>query len=177
MPYQGRNGETEAKWIGKGSKMTPLMQRFVDEFMIDFNGVEAVLRAGYKVSRSNANRTAVELRKHPLVKAEIEARMAKKRAKSELTAEYLVDKIMKIIDDTEEGNPQAALRGIELAGKYLGIWRDRQEISGPDGKAIEIEETTKQDVRDFTSRIARLANRSSEGGVSEFPKPGSSRQA
>lgn len=177
MPYQGRNGETSVPIIGRGSKLTPLMERFIDEFMIDFKPAEAVLRAGYKVSKSNANRTAVELRKHPLVKAEIERRMEKKRQNSELTAQYLIDKLTAIIEDTETANPQAALRGIELAGKYLGIWRDKQEISGPDGKAIEIEEKTKEDVRDFRSRIAGLAARNGKGNVSKFPDSGSSSES
>jgi len=143
---------------GRGSKLTNKMISFIDEYMIDMNGFRAVERSTYKTV--NPKQMADMLLNHPLVRAEIERRMAQKREKSELTAQYVLLKLQSIVDATEEDNPQAALRGLELLGKHLGLYRDRQEISGPDGEAIQVQEQkTKADVEEFRSKIASIAGR------------------
>ena len=160
---------------GKGSTLSHRMIRFVDEFMVDMNGSAAVARAGFKTQ--NPNRRATELLKHPLIKQEIDRRMEKKQQNSEVRAEYLINKLIKIIEATEDDNPQAALRAIELAGKSIALWKERQELSGPDGQAIEIEQRTQKDVEDFKGRIAGIAAREGKGGVSQFPNPRSDSEA
>lgn len=156
---------------GKGSEIAPKMKIFVDEYLVDLNASKAVVRAGYKTK--NPNRYATELLQHPLVKQRIELRLAERRDKMELSAEYVINKLIAIVDETETDNPQAALRGLELLGKHLGLYRDRQEISGPDGKAIEMEQRVKEDVDDFTSKLSRLATAAGAGTVVGFPKSGS----
>lgn len=173
MAYMTDDSKVPAK--GKGAKLSPKMLSFVNEYFVDLNGSEAVLRAGYKTK--NPNRIAAELLLHPLVKAEIEQRMKKQEKKAEIRAEYLINKLVRIIEATEEDNPQAALRAIELAGKSIALWKERQEISGPDGGAIEMEQRVKEDVADFKGRIASIATRQGKGGVSSFPKPGSTSEA
>lgn len=161
---------------GKGAKLSHKMIRFIDEYFAPSDGSQplvgssAVLRAGYKTS--NPNRLATELLSHPLVKAEIDLRMKELKTEGEVTKEYIIQKLITIVEDTEKGNPNAALRGLELLGKHLGLYKERQEISGPDGEAIRMEQKVKEDVADFTSRLSRLANTAGAGGVSVFPKPG-----
>ena len=113
---------------------------------------------------------------NPLVVQEINRRNALREVKSEVQAEYLIQKLMQIIARTEEDNPQAALRAIELAGKSIALWKERQEISGPDGEAIKHEQHVKESVADFTSRIKSLSSRatgtdgaSGKGTVVKFP--------
>jgi hypothetical protein len=97
----------------------------------------------------------------------------------EFSADFLLNKLMRIINDPDiKTNDQ--LRAIELAGKSIALWKERQEISGPDGKAIETQQRLEENVRDFTTNLKRLANKSSlpsgdserggEGKVVEFPK-------
>ncbi len=160
MAFQAMDKNYVPPLKGRGSKLTPKMEMFVSEYMIDFVGERAILAAGYKTK--NPARMAADILKHPLVSAEIEKRKEKRLVKNELTAEYLVQKLVSIIEATEEGNPQAALRGIELAGKTLGIFRDRQEISGPNGDAIKYEQETKKNADDFVSTIDRLARRADD---------------
>lgn len=155
---------------GKGSKLTPKMKNFIDEFFVDFIPAKAVVRAGYKAK--NPNKLGAELILHPLVSAEIQKRQEERREKTEVRAEYLLNQLISIIDSASE-KTQDKLRAIELAGKSIALWKDRQEVSGPDGKAIEMEQRTKEDVADFTSTISRLAKRSGEGEITEFPKRGS----
>lgn len=166
MAYMTKESQIPIK--GKGSRISPKMVMFVNAYMVHFSGPKAVLEAGYKTK--NPRLIATELLNHPHVMKEIKERMTERREKSELSAEYVIQKLIAICDATEEDNPQAALRALELLGKNLGLYRDRQEISGPDGRAIEMEQRVKEDVDDFTSRISRLAEQSAEGRVLEFPK-------
>lgn len=167
MAYM-RKGQTPPE-KGKGSTLSPKMRSFIDEYMVSQNASEAVLKAGYKTR--NQNKMGAELLRHPLVSEEIERRMAEKQEKTELRADYLVNKLINIIENGEEKTSDV-LRAIELAGKTLALWRERQEVSGPDGRAIELEEKKiEEDAADFTSRLSRLAKRAGAGGVSQFPKP------
>lgn len=148
---------------GRGSKLTHKMISFIDEYMVDMRAVEAVKRSAYNTK--NPKQLSCELLAHPLVIAEIDRRMEKKRDRNELTEKYVLHELMEIVENTKQGNPTAALRGLELLGKNLGLFRERQEISGPDGEAIQMEQKTAQNAEDFTSRISRLAVVRGTGGT------------
>lgn len=152
MPYLKKGAEVPMK--GKGSKLTTRMYVFIDEYMVSMNATKAYVAAGYK--NNNPNRGATELLNHPLVKEEIDKRLNEKRERNELSADYVINKLIDIVDSTDRSNPQAALRGLELLGKHLGLYRDRQEISGPDGEAIAMEQRITEDARDFTNKLKRL---------------------
>ena len=160
---------------GKGSKLSAKMELFVQEYLVDLNASAAVERAGYKTR--NKNKMGAELLRHPLVSAKIKEAKDERAERMELTSDYVLNKLVDIVEKTESGNPQAALRGLELLGKHLGLYRDRQEISGPDGESIKMEQKINEDVRDFTSSLSRLVKRNGTGGVTEFPKPGSESKA
>lgn len=153
---------------GKGSKLSAKMELFISEYLVDLNASEAVLRAGYKTR--NANRLGTELLRHPLIKPRIDAALEKRMEQNEVKADYLINKLISIIENTETSNPQACLRAIELAGKSIALWKERQEISGPDGGAIEMEQRVREDVADFTSKLSSLVERGREGEVLKFPK-------
>jgi phage terminase small subunit len=153
---------------GKGAKLSAKMELFVSEYMVDLNATEAVRRAGYK--SKNPNRLGTELLRHPLIKERIDSHLQKRIEVNEIKADYLINKLVNIIEDTEKGNPSACLRAIELAGKSIALWKERQEITGADGGAIEMEQKIREDVDDFTRRLSRLAERSGEGDVLKFPK-------
>ena len=167
MPFLAEDATPPTK--GKGSKLSVKMRLFVDEFMVDQVGSKAVIRAGYKTD--NPNRIASSLLRHPLVKAEIDKRLAERREKNEVTVDYVIQKLQTIVEDTEKGNPQAALRGLELLGKQLGMFKERTEISGPDGEAIKYEKV-REDADDFTRAIAGLAKRARPNNVVELPNSG-----
>ena len=167
MPYLQPGQEPPTR--GKGSKLGPKMEIFVREYLVDLNASAACLRAGYKTN--NPTRMGTQLLRHPLVKQAIEKQMDNRKERMELTADYVLNKLVSIVEENENGNPNAALRGLELLGKHLGLYRDRQEISGPDGGAIEMEQKIKENVADFTSSLSRLIKRNGTSGVAEFPKP------
>ena len=156
---------------GKGSKLTDKMSLFVNEYLVDLNAGQACIRAGYK-SR-NPYKQGFKLLQHPLVKQAVDERKEDRRDKLELTAEYVLTKLVALTERNEQINPAVAVRTLELLGRHLGLYRDRQEISGPDGEAIHIkEEQVKQNVEQFKSKLAGLAKRNGTGNVVELPNTG-----
>jgi len=137
------------------------MLSFVDAFFgeANLNATKAYMLSAYQSKGNNAALRASELMAHPLIRAEVERRQTARAEKSELTGEYLIQKLLLMIEREEISNPQAALRAIELAGKSIALWKERQEISGPDGQAIKHEQHVKESVADFTNRIQSLASR------------------
>lgn len=147
--------------------LSPKMIEFVDLYMLHGSATKAVQEGTYKTN--NPHRQGVRLLSHPLIREEITKRTAARSKKFEVTADYLVDKLQAIVQRTEEDNPQAALRAIELLGKTIAIWKDRQEITGADGEAIKLEQKIKENAADFTRRISGLAQRAGSANVVEFP--------
>lgn len=176
MPYLSiKDGYTEPTGKGpRGRRLTPKQLSFVNEYFgkAEYSPIKAIELSDYNCkTKASIERTASELMNHPLVVKEIQRRQEARTQKSEVRAEWLINKLMNIVNNTEEDNPQAAIRAIELLGKSIAIWKDKQEISGPDGQAIQMEQKVKEDVADFTSRIASLSKRGRPDNVVEFPKP------
>ena len=173
MAYLRKSDGVPSK--GKGSRLSPKMKLFVEEYVTN-GGVasKAVEAAGYKTS--NAPQLGAELRNHPLIAAEIEKHEAQMQDKREIERDYLLNKLVEVIDSTHEKTADK-LRAIELAGKAIALWRDRQEISGPDGESIKMEQRTEQNVAEFKSKLDRLAKRAGTGGVTKFPKSGGDSEA
>lgn len=176
MAYLSNKDEPKELRDSRGRKLTPKMRSFINAYLgpAGFNALKAIELSDYNcTTRYSRHQTAAELMNHPLVVAEIEKRMMKKQEKSEVTADYLLNKLIAIIDDAEATEKTAdRLRAIELAGKAIALWKERQEVSGPDGEAIRIEQERKENVADFTSRIASLANRRGENNVVELSERG-----
>lgn len=165
-----KDGKTESEGT-KGRKLTPKMLSFIDAYFgaANFNATEAYKQSAYKDS-ANPAINAAELMNHPLVAADVQRRLDLRSKKSEIKSEYLLNKLIQIIDDAEGYEKTAdRLRAIELAGKAIALWKERQEISGPDGAAIQHEQHVKESVADFTSRLASLAKRAGASNVVEFP--------
>lgn len=161
---QGKNGQ--------GRKLTPKMRSFINAYCgpANYNALEAIRLSDYECKTAySIHMTSAELMLHPLVLAEIEKRMIKKQEKSEIKAEYLLQKLIEIIDDGEVEKTADRLRAIELAGKAIALWKERQEVTGADGEAIRIEQERKETVAEFTSRISRLANRDTADGTTVVP--------
>lgn len=151
---------------GKGARLSLKMKAFIEEYLICKNATEAVIKAGYK-SKTPAQ-LAAELKNHPLVIEELKRRQEMIQDEREIERDYLLNKLVQIIDNADETTANK-IRAIELAGKSIALWRERQEISGPDGEAIKTEQKTEQNVADFKSKLSRLTKRTGTGNVVEFP--------
>lgn len=168
---------SEPPKTGRGSRLTALQLRFVEEYCdIDpkdpskaMNGSKAVLRAGYKTPERNANRIATDLLRHPLVSAEIKRRLEAREERLELTRDYIINKLVEKVE--REGAKDAdQIRALELLGKTMALFKDRQEISGPDGEAIEYAQKTAEKADEFTRKLQQLAKRSNTDNVVPLQK-------
>jgi len=138
--------------------LTVRQRRFVEEYVIDYNGADSVRRAGYNTKYPA--RLAIEMLKHPGIKAAIDQLTVDRAKESTLKPDYVMNKIRKTIEKAEtENNHNAVLRGCELLARALGMFIERKEISGPDGKAIEIEQRNKQEAAELIDTLKAIANK------------------
>lgn len=140
------------------SGLTYKQQRFVEEYLVDFNGARAAREAGY--SKKTAFRIAEQNLKKPLIAAEIAKRKQKLTEKTELSVEWVLDNLKEIVDrgmkeavitDPTTGNdlmipveingekklvkafsydPKSSTKALELIGKYLKMFTEKIEHSG-----------------------------------------------
>lgn len=147
-------------------------QLFVEAyFASDYNATEACRKAGY--NGNNLNRVATELLAKPNVAAAVGKLAEKKLSEVALTEQYIIKKLVSTLEKAErQENFTAVLRSLELAMKNLGMLRDRTEITGKDGEAIQYEEI-QNEADAFQRRIASLAKRGRTGGDNVVPITGS----
>lgn len=142
-------------------KLTDKQLKFVEEFFVDFNGSASALRAGYETKYPN--RIANQLLSHPGIKFVLNHRTAERAKESPIKPDYVIMKVTRTIERAEsEGNHAAVLKGCELLARHLGMFIERQEISGPNGSPIRYEQI-KEAADAFTSAISSLIERGGEG--------------
>ncbi len=106
-------------------KLKPKRQRFVDEYMIDFNITKAAIRAGY--SDYTAPQLGQVLFTNIHVKAEIERRKEEYKKKYEIKREYIVEKLFKLIQDSESDSDRATLvKSLDMLNKMSGQYVSTQ---------------------------------------------------
>jgi phage terminase small subunit len=139
-------------------------RRFCEEYIIDFEGKAAAIRAGY--APKWADRQAHELLNLPGVAYYVDSLTRSKENKIvSVNPDYVIQRVMDIIgkDGAKDGDK---LRGLELLARHLGMFVDRTEISGPDGGAIETRHVEEQ-AQNFTNLLRQLADRAKK----EEPSP------
>ena len=136
-------------------KLTPKQMRFVDEWLIDFNGKQAAIRAGY--SAKTAEATAARLLRNVKVQAEISRRQKDLQRRTEVTQDRVVKELAcvafadaSVVCVTDFDNltedQRAAIQGIkptnfgweiklcdkikalELLGRHIGMFNDKLDI-------------------------------------------------
>ncbi|MDR3779345.1 MAG: terminase small subunit [Candidatus Copromonas sp.] len=157
-------------------------KRFVDEYLIDLNGTQAAIRAGY--SPKTAQEQASRLLSNVMVRAEIEKKMAERSKRIGINQDRILMELAKIalvnagdvidfenakiLEDAREDDLAAVasvkiktipgkggkngverevklydkLRALELAGKHLGMFKEKVEVSG----GVEDEKTKLDDL-------------------------------
>lgn len=112
-------------------KLTHKQQAFVEEYLIDLNGTQAAIRAGY--SKKTAGRTAAENLQKPVIQEEIQRLTAERSRRTKIDSDYVLMRLAEIdqmdakdiLDDNDNMLP---------ISEWPKIWR--QMISGLDVKEI-----------------------------------------
>jgi len=133
---------------------------FVEEYLKDLNARQAAMRAGY--SEGNAHVTGSRLMKNPAVAAKIKERMDARGKRTEIDQDYVLCVIKETIERCRQTEPvvdrkgqpiltkksdgtlanaytfdsNGVLKGTEQLGRHLGIFKDRHELTGPNGQPL-----------------------------------------
>lgn len=110
------------EWGSPEENLTTQQLTFVEEYLFDLNAKRAARRAGY------APATAARLLRKPHIRAAIKRRMDERKERLKLSEEYVINRLIKEAEyEGEAGNATARVRALELLGKHLGMFWDRQE--------------------------------------------------
>ena len=101
--------------------MTPKQSAFVDEYVIDFNGTQAAIRAGY--SPRSAAAIANENLTKPEIAAAVRERTALMNRTTELTAEYVRAELLATYQEAkrDEWSNSDRIRLLALMVKATGL--------------------------------------------------------
>lgn len=116
------------------SKLTPQMNKFCEEYVVDFNGTKAATRAKY--SEKTARSKASQLLTNVNIQNRIAELLKKQSSKTEVTVERIKKQLAKIGFGGKKTHTE--VRALELLGKHKGMFLDKIEHSTPDGKPLEV---------------------------------------
>lgn len=146
--------------------LTALRQRFVEEYLVDLNGTEAAIRAGY--SRKSAKAQASQLLAIPEVQAAVSSAQASRSAKTGVDAAWVLNRLKEeadadIADLYDEGGALKPVKDWPL------IWR-KGLIVGMDVEEIREEGVVVGVIRKprFSERIKRVELIGKHVGVGAF---------
>lgn len=121
--------------------LSPRQERFVAEYLVDLNGTQAAIRAGY--SPAGAEAQANRLLRIAGVRSAVNAGKRKLAAKLELTAEKVLADIERISNKAEKSRQfNAAIRGKQLLGQHLKLFTEKHEHGGIGGGPVVFQITS-----------------------------------
>ncbi|MFP3322080.1 terminase small subunit [Planococcus sp. SIMBA_160] len=130
-------------------KFTAKQQMFIDEYLVDLNGTQAAIRAGY--SEKTARTTAAKLLAKGNIRARIEELKKTRADRLELDAYWVLKRLMDISDRAMQQEPvmefdyveqrlvptgeyqfdsSGANKATELIGKHLGMFKETVKHEG-----------------------------------------------
>jgi phage terminase small subunit len=138
--------------------LSPRQRAFAREYIKDYNGAAAAVRAGY--SPNFVDRQAYNLLHNKGIALLVdELQMSKEDKIFSVNPEYVIKEVLAVVtkETVRDGDK---LRALELLARHLGMFVDRTEISGPDGGAIELENRKiEEEASDFTSLMKAMKER------------------
>lgn len=124
-------------------------ERFCQEYVIDYNGTKAAIRAGYK--EANARSQASALLTNPNILSRVRELQHEQVERLAVTQDFVVVQLIDTYNCCREPTPvreydretgewvetgmyqfdsKGALRALELLGKHLGMYNDKLQLSG-----------------------------------------------
>jgi len=119
------------------SKLTPKQERFIEEYLISLNATDAAIKAGY--SEKTATKIGSENLTKPDIIEAIRIKQTKTSQKLEITRESILDTLKRMQATTEDTNPNASLKAIDLMVKMLGYNEPIKTDVTTNGKDIQQE--------------------------------------
>lgn len=128
------------------TKLSPKQKTFCQEYLVDLNGTQAAIRAGYSPKTANVQSSCLLIK--PNVKAYVEQLQGERADRTGVTVDWVVDKLRELVEIcmsakpvlirvggelTESGeykiDSYGAKGGLELLGKHLGMFVEKSEVN------------------------------------------------
>lgn len=109
-----------------GDTLTDKQRRFVEEYLIDYNGTRAAKTAGY--AESSAHVTASQLLTNPKISGAVAQGLAAQINRTQLTADTVLAGLWREMKFAEFSRDR--LRALELIGKHFAMFTDKVAIDG-----------------------------------------------
>ncbi len=139
MPLRSGSGHNGG--MATQRKLTARQQRFVEEFLLDGNATAAYIRAGYAARGNAAESAACRLLRNVQVSAAIAAAQAARSARTQITQDWVLERLHAEALFTGEGASHSArVAALKLAGQHLGMFAERHQHTGAEGGPIVIRE-------------------------------------
>lgn len=137
--------------------LTVRQRRFVEEYVLDFNGTAAAIRAGYSTKHPDKQATAILKNEGIAFLIDCKTRSIASKIVS-VDPDYIIQQVVQIISGPEAKNADR-LRGLELLARHLGMFIDRTELTGKDGGPLEMRQKIEEDAQTFTNLLKQLQER------------------
>lgn len=109
-------------------KLTPKQQRFVAEYLIDLNGTQAAIRAGY--SKHTARQTAYETLSKPYIQEAIAEAQAERVNSTKVDAQYVLKRLNQMAELDIKDILRDDMEGFRPLSEWPEAWR--KSLSGID---------------------------------------------
>ncbi len=136
------------------SGLTPKIEHFVAEYIIDKNAARAARAAGY--TSKSATRYASELLAKPEVRKAVDKALKAQMTRTLITADNVLRRLDRLAEKAEgEGDYVAAIRANQLLGQHYKLFTEKHEHGGLDGGPVKTETTHKlpADVEEALTRV------------------------
>ncbi len=136
--------------------LTMKQRMFCDEYLVDMNGTQAAIRAGYSIGCATSQ--ASKMLSMPKLQKYLETKRRKLEIKTEMSAQYVLQNLKDVAERCmsaqpvvnmagkpvldENGNPvyrfdsAGANKALELIGKHLGVFNADQSGSASSSKVV-----------------------------------------
>ena len=141
-------------------KLSDRQERFCREYIIDLNKTQAAIRAGY--SPKSAQAAGAKLYRSEDIRRRIKELQDERNVRSDISSDYVLGVIVDTVERCRQGKPvkdrngkpvtvegedgeryavyrydaKCVLKGAELLGRHLGLFIDKHELTGRDGKEL-----------------------------------------
>ena len=118
--------------------LTAKQLRWIEEYLVDFNGAAAAIRAGY--SEKSARSIAHENTTKPDIQAVLQARQAVMAKELQITREGVIAGLLQAVEmGRAHRNPMAMISALREVGKMLGFYAvETKRIELTTGQAAQV---------------------------------------
>ncbi len=124
--------------MSAASPLTAKQTRFIDEYLVDANGTQAAIRAGY--GATGARVAAHRLLTNVAISSAIEARQRADATRLSMERETVLAQLLEAVQMARvQMNPAGMVAGLREIGKLMGLYApERVKMAVDDGQTADL---------------------------------------